>query len=89
MIDISTHKVYVSRHVKFLDNDFPYPALSSLSSLSTSTLPLSSFTIPISLCDPSFSSFLPTVPSPTASYTPSLSLAPTLLPSFADRKSVV
>lgn len=45
-LDPSTNKVYISRHVKFLEHDFPYPQLSN------SPVPLPNFSV-----DPPISSF--------------------------------
>lgn len=51
-----TKRVYISRHVRFLENDFPYQTLVSHSSHNTSSIPSSfsspSFVIPSSLTLP-------------------------------------
>ena len=70
--DPTTNKVFVSRHVKFLDFDFPYSTLANSSS--SPVTESHSFSIPLALCDLSMSQIIHTIPSPTA---PVLSSSPT------------
>lgn len=82
-LDPVTQRVYISRHVKFLENDFPYPKLvSSVFSKNSSSSPTTSIPIfksSISLVSPVF--FPPhSIPSPSHSSLPTPSIVPSSSP---------
>lgn len=89
-LDPTTNRVYTSRHVKFLETDFPYPKLVSSSSISSSscTPTVSSPTVPsFRMVSPlisdslavSQSSLSPLIPTPVVQSSPSPVSIPTPL----------